>query len=179
MTDPEIVRRILSGDRRTVYWFYHAFEPKLRRFLHAKISNRSDAEEVFQDTLFAFLDALRDYTGRATIKTFLFKICTHKVVDYYRRKKIKLLVFSQIPQLEALVSPFLTPEETFDAIQVREKIKHALSRILPHYRELLIDKYMDDLSLAAIAQKCMVSVKSVEGRLSRARKAFVEAFVAT
>ena len=41
-----------------------------------KVNNQFDAEEILQDTLFAFLEALRDFHGTSSLKTFLFAIST-------------------------------------------------------------------------------------------------------
>lgn len=177
MHDRKLVDHILSGDKAAVSGFYRAYQPALARYVHSKVANSADAEELTCDVLFGFLEALRDYTGGASMKTFLYAIARHKIVDYYRRRKIKQVVFSQVPQLESLVSPLLTPEEHLDLVHMKDKIHSTLRRIIPRYRQLLIYKYFEDMSVSAIASKCQASAKSVESRLSRARKAFVEAFI--
>ena len=175
--DVNIIPKILARDRRALLAFYRRFAPKLSRFIAGKVANPSDAEEILQDTLFAFLEAIRDFQGQCTVQTFLFSICQHKVVDYYRRKKLKHAVFSQMPQLEAIISPLLGPEDQLDAVLVSEKIHAVLTRLLPRYRQLLLLKYLDGLSVAQIAKHLAMTLKSVESQLFRARKAFVERFV--
>jgi len=175
--DQELIPQILARDRHALSVFYRRYTPQLRAYIFGKVSQAEDAEEVLQDTLFAFLEAIRDFEGHASLKTFLFAICNHKIIDFYRRKKISHLVFSRTPNLEALVSPILNPEEEFDTRLLKEKIHRVLSYLLPNYRRLLILKYMDDLSVTEIAQQLAVSVKSAESQLFRARKAFVERFL--
>jgi RNA polymerase sigma-70 factor (ECF subfamily) len=125
------------------------------------------------------LEAIRDFQGASSIKTFLFSICQHKIIDYYRRKKIKQVVFSQTPNLEVLVSPILNPEEELDTVLLKEKIHIVFSKILPQYKKLLMLKYVDNLTVAQIASKFALSVKGAESQLFRARKAFVESFLST
>lgn len=177
MDDATIVQNILSGDRRTLYSFYHAYTPKLVRFIRTKINNPKDAEEVLQDTLFAFLEAIRDFSGKAKIQTFLFSICSHKIVDFYRRKKIKHVIFSRAPQLETLISPLLNPEEQLDTVLLKEKIHCVLRRILPRYRDILLMKYIDNLTVSEMARKLTITFKSAESQLFRARKAFIQLFL--
>lgn len=177
MEDNELVARILSRDRAALAEFYRTHAPRLRRFIATKIANHHDAEEVLQDTLFAFLEGIRDFSGRASIRTYLFSISRNKVIDFYRRKKIRHVVFSRIPQLEALVSPLLTPEDELDAVLAKEKIHGVLRSLIPLHREILILKYLDDLSVEQIAHRLTISFKSAESRLFRARKAFVQAFL--
>lgn len=178
MNDQELVRQILARDKKALYWFYQTYTPKLQQFIRVRVSQTEDAEEILQDTLFGFLESLRDYHGKASIKTFLFSICHHKIVDYYRRKKLKHIVFSQMPQLEMLISPLLNPEEEYDAAALREKINRALSLLLPRYREILLCKYQENMSVEHIARRLAITFKSAESQLFRARKAFVAVYVA-
>lgn len=175
--DANIIPKILARDRRALLIFYRRYAPKLSRFIAGKIANPADAEEVLQDTLYAFLEAIRDFQGKSNIQTFLFSICQHKVIDYYRRKKLKHAVFSQMPQLEAIISPLVSPEEQLDAVLVREKIHAVLGRLLPRHRQILMLKYLDGLSVEEIAKHLAMTFKSVESQLFRARKAFVEYFI--
>ncbi len=177
MSDRDLIAKILGRDRRALHVFYQTYTPKLRRFIGRKVGSPQDAEEVLQDTLFAFLESLRDFHGDAKLQTYLFSICHHKVVDYYRRKRLKHLVFSQLPQLEALVSPLLSPEDTLDHTLLREKISRVLSKLLPMHKEVLVLKYLDDTSVGDIAKKLAITFKSAESRLFRARRAFVELFL--
>jgi RNA polymerase sigma factor (sigma-70 family) len=177
MTDQELIPKILARDRHALSAFYHRYTPRLRAYIRSKVTPVEDAEEILQDTLFGFLEAIRDFEGHASVRTFLFSICNHKIIDFYRRKKIGHLVFSRTPNLEALVSPILNPEDELDMNLMKEKIHRVLSYLLPNYRRLLTLKYIDDLSVSEIARQLAVSVKSAESQLFRARKAFVERFL--
>lgn len=176
-SDQLLIDSILARDRRALGAFYHKYAPKLTRLIASKVENHADVEEILQDTLYAFLEAIRDFHGEARLQTFLFSICHHKIVDYYRRKKLRQFLFSEMPRLEALVSPILEPEAQLDASTLREKIRAVMSRILPQYRSILELKYMEDLSVTDIAKKLAVTVKSAESQLFRARKAFIELFI--
>jgi len=172
-----MITKILSRDRKTLSLFYRRYAPKLSRYIALKVANPGDAEEVLQDTLYAFLEAIRDFQGQCTVQTFLFSICQHKVIDYYRKKKLKHAVFSQMPQLEAMISQLYSPEEELDATLVKEKIHAVLGRLLPRHRQILMLKYLDGLSVAQIAKHLAMTFKSVESQLFRARKAFVQHFI--
>lgn len=177
MTDNDLIDKLRVKDKKAARYFYRTYVPKLSRYVESKVSNFQDAEEITQDALFAFLESIRDFEGKSSVKTFLFAIASHKIIDYYRRKKIKQVLFSQMPQLEGLVSHLLNPEEELDMSLVKQKIHGVLGRLLPHYRQALMYKYMDNMSVALIAEKLSISLKGAESILFRARKAFVEAFV--
>jgi len=178
MEDADLVSRILRRENRALHVFYQTYTPKLLSFIRGKVENPHDAEEIFQDTLLAFLEALRDFHGNCKISTFLFSIGKYKIIDYYRRKKLRHLVFSQAPYLEDLVSPLLNPEEEFDAKVLKDKLKKVFSLILPTYKMVLQLKYIEDVSVSGIAGRFQWTLKKTESLLFRARKAFVKEFVA-
>jgi RNA polymerase sigma-70 factor (ECF subfamily) len=175
--ETSLIAGILSHDKRALFQFYQSHAPKLSRYIERKVHNPKDAEEILQDTLFHFLESLRDFEGRSHIQTYLYAICNHKIIDFYRRKKIRHTVFSQIPQLEALITELTTPEDELDTVLLKEKIMRALEKLMPQYRTLLQSKYIDGLRIEEIAKNFAVTAKSVESRLFRARKAFVKAFI--
>ncbi|MEK7065645.1 MAG: RNA polymerase sigma factor [Patescibacteria group bacterium] len=177
MEDSELLAHILARDRKSLAIFYRTYAPKLRRFIRAKVNDARDGEEILQDTLFGFLEAIRDFQGRSNLQTFLFSIASHKVIDFYRRKKIKHIVFSKVPQLEALVSTLMSPEDELDGVLLKEKVTSVLSRLLPNYKRVLVLKYFDHMSVEEIAQQLSITFKSAESQLFRARKAFVEIFL--
>lgn len=174
--ESELLARILNRDRKALQQFYKIYAPKLATYIRTKIENTQDADEILSDVLYAFLDALRDFTGKSNLKTFLYAIAHHKIVDYYRRKKIKHYVFSRLPQLESFVSPLLLPEDAYESGLMAEKVHRTLGSLLPQYRNALLFKYADNLSVSDIAKKLSVTLKSAESVLFRARKAFVKEF---
>ena len=177
MGDSELIAKILSRDRHALSVFYRTYAPKLKRYIQAKVNDARDGEEILQDSLFGFLEAIRDFQGKSNLQTFLFSIASHKVIDFYRRKKIKHIVFSKVPQLEALVSTLMSPEDELDAVLLKEKVASVLSRLMPNYKRVLVLKYFDHMSVEEIAQSLSITFKSAESKLFRARKAFVELFL--
>jgi RNA polymerase sigma-70 factor (ECF subfamily) len=126
VSDQTLIEKIVNRDRKALATFYRTYAPKLRRFIATKINDSRDGEEILQDTLFGFLEAIRDFQGKSNLQTFLYSIASHKVIDFYRRKKIKHVVFSRMPQLEALISPLLGPEAELDATLLKEKVREVL-----------------------------------------------------
>ncbi len=177
LQDSELISQILAKDRKALSVFYRRYTPKLLAYIRGKINNPADGEEILQDTLYAFLEAIRDFHGSSSLSTFLYSICNHKIIDFYRRRKLRQLVFSQMPNLEVLVSTLPNPEEELDTSLLKAKIKTVLRKLVPHYRRILVSKYIENHSVSDIAGKFALSLKGAESQLFRARKAFVELFI--
>lgn len=176
MTDKELVSQILKGNEKALRYFYKTYQPRLLNIIKGKIANESDAEEILSDVLLASIEAMRDFSFRSSLYTFIVSIANHKVIDFYRRKKIKHVVFSRLPNIEPLISTFFGPEETFDDAILKQKIMQTFQSLSPKYRQILKLKYIYGFSVSEIAKKLSLSFKSVESQLFRARKAFVFAY---
>ncbi|MBI2611610.1 RNA polymerase sigma factor [Candidatus Gottesmanbacteria bacterium] len=176
MKDKALVEGILKGDETSLRQFYTLYKPRLTSYIKRKISNPEDAEEVLQDTFIATLDALRDFTYQSSLYTYICSIANHKTIDFYRKKKLKNIVFSQAPEIESLVATLTGPEEKLDEELLKTKIHDTFQKISPRYRKILTLKYIHGYSVVEIAQKLSISFKSAESQLFRARRAFILAY---
>lgn len=56
----------------------------LFRYAYLRLGDRSEAEDLVQDTLLAALAACHRFTGRSSERTWLIGILKHKLADYWR-----------------------------------------------------------------------------------------------
>lgn len=54
-------------------------------YARARVGARDLAEDLVQETLLAALQARAQFAGRSSVRTWLFSILRHKIVDLYRR----------------------------------------------------------------------------------------------
>lgn len=177
MDERGLIERILKKDKAAVRRFYVDFSPKLLRFINSKVENRADTEEICQDVLYAFLEGARDFSGRSSLLTYLCAIARYKIIDFYRRRKLKKILFSQLPQeIEVLASNLTDPQKLLDNAFLAQKIRSILVKVSPLYRQMIKLKYIEGRSVAEIARILKISFKSAESVLFRARKAFVKLY---
>lgn len=172
----ELVSDLLQGSEEALREFYKTYSPRLSAFIRIKVSSSEDAEEILQDTLLSALDSLALFSERASFFSWLCSIARHEIADYYRKQKIKSIVFSRLPFIEGFVSRALEPDAAMMRREYERRVKQTLELILPHYREILELKYMDGLSVREIAGKLGMSFKACESALTRARRAFEVAY---
>ena len=131
-----------------------------------------DVEEIVQDTLISAMDSLPTFKGKSSEFTWLCAIARHEIGDFYRRKKIKQIVFSKLPWLKELVDEALGPELAYQELETKTRILRTFKNISEGYTRILRLKYIEGLSMKQIADKLNLTVKAVESRLTRARLAF-------
>lgn len=176
MKEASLIESVIAGDKKALREFYRFFKPKLERFFKGRINNPSDAEEITSDTLLSAIDSLPLFSGKSKLSTWVMAIAKHELIDYYRRKKIKEIVFSRFPFLKSVVDRALGPELALEEREAKEKILMTFEKISEGYGQILRLKYMDGLSMAEIAKRLKMTVKAVESKLFRARTAFQKEF---
>src|SRR3989338_7270445 len=140
--EKEIVRRILQGNERALNYFYRHYYHSLYTYISRKINQKEDIEEILQDCFLATLEALRDFAFKSSIFKFICSIANHKIIDFYRRKKIKKIVFSKFVEIEPLLATFFGPEDVLDEQILKQKIIATFQKISPSYQVILKLKYI-------------------------------------
>jgi RNA polymerase sigma-70 factor (ECF subfamily) len=157
---------------------YRKYKTRLRRFIAQRIESEQDIEEILQETLISATQSFSLFSSKSSLFTWLCGIAKHEIADFYRKKKIKNLLFSHFPWLENLASQALGPEQILLRKEFEERIRETMAELSEGYREILRLKYYEGLTVVQIAKKLNETVKAVESRLFRARKAFAKTFLA-
>ncbi len=154
------------------------YRRRLRNFIAQRIELPEDIEDILQETMIAAFESFHRFSGQSSLFTWLCAIAKHEISDFYRKKKLKTILFSRFPWLENLVSQALGPEQILLRKEFGEEIRGTISSLSEGYQEILRLKYYRGLTVIEIAERLNETIKAVESRLFRARKAFAKAFLA-
>jgi len=172
--DKEMIKGVLEGDKVWIRKFEQKFRHKLLNFVLQKIGKYEDAEEIVQDTLVSAIYCLPSFLGKSSLWTWICGIAKHEIADFYRKRKIKEVLFSHFPGLERLASKALSPELALEEKEIKEKIVGCFLSLTEGYRDVLRLKYIEGHSVRQIGQQLKKTSKAIEMRLRRARVAFVQ-----
>lgn len=167
-----LIDKIIQGDSDAVVKFYRLHSPKLLQYLKKRLPAKEDAEEVLNDVFLAAIDELPFFQHKSSISTWVFKIAHNKVVDFYRKKKIKSILLSQAPFLEIFANEIAQPEFQFEKDKIRDRIEKAYYSIAENYRQILHLHYEEKIPVKDLALIFNLSFKATESLLFRARKSF-------
>lgn len=67
------------------------FEGRLFAFINSRINDRTQAEDLVQETFLGFWNSLPNYDSRTPLESFLFAIASHKIVDHLRKQGRSIL----------------------------------------------------------------------------------------
>lgn len=146
--DPRALERVLSRSRQD-----------LRRYAeyHCPIN---DVEDAVQESLFTVSRKLMDLRQLECFASWLFRIVKREC-NRYKRLKRSLL---QVPITEDIEGPYY-PESKGLARDVAK----ALESLPAHYREIILLRDLDGLSLDELCGKLGLSLQAAKARLHRAR----------
>lgn len=78
------------------------------KFAHLQLRDATLAEDVVQEALAAALSSAREFTGRSALKTWIFAILRHKIVDQIRLQSRTTNISSLSQEEESLDQTFET-----------------------------------------------------------------------
>ncbi len=168
------IERILQGDESAVEEFYKQFSPGILRYLKQKLPKEEDAQEILNDVFLDAIEELPTVNNKANVKAWLYQIAHHKMVNFYRKKKIKSLLFSQFPYLQIVAEEFDQPQFQLEKEEVKIRLQMALEKLSQKYQQILRMHYIQELPVKIIAIQLNVSFKTAESRLYRARQQFIK-----
>ena len=144
------------------------YGPMVFRMVQRIVSQREDAEEVYQDV---FVKAIRGIGGynpqQASLATWLNRIAYHESLNFVRGKKPTLLYIEEGNLgTDAMEAPDDVPqnEETI------RQLEQALAKLPPNEQAIVSMFYYDNMSLADIAFVTDSNPSTVGSQLSRIRK---------
>jgi RNA polymerase sigma-70 factor (ECF subfamily) len=181
--DATLVRRMLRGEDAAFDAFFEDHFPRLYRFALSRTGRPADAEEVVQATMMKAVRKLHTWKGHATLFTWLCTICRNEIADWRARTSRAEVVplAEDTPELRDRLASIASraierPDDQAERRQVARLVQVALDTLPSHYASVLEWKYLHDLGVDEIAARLGTGPKAAESTLTRARRAFREAF---
>jgi RNA polymerase sigma-70 factor (ECF subfamily) len=173
MTDGDLVRRALIGDRAAGEELAHRWSARVLAFCHARVGNRHTAEDLAQETLLRGLRGLHTLESPEKFGSWLRGIAAHICLDWRKSKQARQVSFTSFaPQRrpDDLVASSTGPTQcdVDDADELRWLMQEVESLSLEH-REVLLLYYYQDVTYRDLADWLGVSAATINARLTQAR----------
>jgi RNA polymerase sigma-70 factor (ECF subfamily) len=155
------------------------YQDAIVSYCRCHLLDQEVAREVAQEVFLAAFESIPGFRGHSSIKTWLYGIAFKKCLEVERnRKRREALVRDHQETIGARVhcDPPSQPEEILSHEMRRRRVWHALRRLRVYERELLVLRYLEDLTYDEIAGILNVSRRTVERHLPRAEAKFFKAY---
>jgi RNA polymerase sigma-70 factor (ECF subfamily) len=144
------------------------YQYRLVRYLIYLLGRRDGVDDLVQETWLRVLERGSSYDGQSRFEPWLFRIARNIAVDAMRQRRIFSLDSNDDGGVRPAPasdepSPFALASRTDDA----DRLARSLETLEPVYREALILRFQEDLSLQEISAIVGAPVSTVASRIYR------------
>jgi RNA polymerase sigma-70 factor (ECF subfamily) len=183
----ELVKRAQAGDQFAYEELVRIHQPRLLAVIGGIMRRGEDVEDVAQQALLKAYLSLKRFDLRSAFGTWLYKIAVNECWDYFRKKKVRPLVYEanlsdeQIRQMEGLPEDRegVLSQRSVNAARRAEQ-RDLLDRLLVELdeqdRAMLVMKEVAGFTVEEIGHVLDLNVNTVKVRLFRARGRLTEVY---
>lgn len=150
------------------------YQHRLLRYLLFLTSSRELAEDLFQEVWIRVMMRGAQFNGKSRFDTWLFTIARNLVIDFRRKRTLSSLdeLFEGAGDDDRPMAIEITDEQPspFDRLasgEDRVRVAEALLSVDALYREVLVLRFHEELSLQEIAAVTRAPLSTVKSRLYR------------
>ena len=176
-TETQLIRRVCGGEPEAFEELVRPYERMVYLTAISILRNQADAEEVAQDAVLKAFSKLSSFRGECKFSTWLVQI-TYNEARMRLRKDRRNLYESlnekqEEPEGDYWPRDFADwrpiPSELLEENETRQALQNAISSLSPTYREVVILRDVQNLSIKDAATILGVTEGTVKIRLHRAR----------
>jgi len=175
--ESELIKSVCGGDREAFYELIRPYERMIYATAISVVKNPADAEEVAQEAVLKALSNLGSFRAESKFSTWLIQI-TYNEAKMKLRKARPHLYESIDEQQQTEEGDYWPkdfadwrpiPSELLEQDEIRQAVQSAINLLSSHYREVLVLRDVEHLSIKETMIILGVSEATVKTRLHRAR----------
>jgi RNA polymerase sigma factor (sigma-70 family) len=169
--DNELVARFQAGDGTAFDRLVLGHQGRVVRLAYRLLGRPHEVDDVVQEVFLSVLENVKRFRGECRFSTWLTRIVVNKCRSHQRwrlrRLRLWLAACRRLGRLRlsSEEGPFSDPSSP-----ANDAVCHAVNLLPAKYREAVVLRYFEDLSIAEIGQALGISAGAVDVRLTRARQ---------
>ena len=170
MTDEQLARLALR-QRDAFGELYLRYSDRIFRYAAGRTGSRAVADDVLNDTMVGALEGLHRYDAdKGSFASWLFTIASRRVADHERRR---VQFWRFIHRRHSIA----VNDDLLDALiraENQEHVRLAVQRLPPRQREIVLLRYVAELSFRDVGRVLGVSEGAARMRVNRALRRLAE-----
>ncbi len=171
----KIIKSAVAGEASAFGKLYDQYQPQIYRFILFKVGHREEAEDLTHEVFVSAWQNISKYRDFGfPFSGWLYRIARNRVIDHYRTKKTPASIDDIDPEYFAV--PTATPTTLEEKLEI-ERVRKALTHLKPEYQDVLIMRFIEELSLketAAALGKTEGAVKLMQYRAMKSLQELVQ-----
>ena len=167
------VAQLRRGDLDALSSLVSRYQNRLYRFLLRLVRDRSEAEDLFQQTWVHVAEKIRRFDPNRNFDAWLFTVARNLAIDHLRRVRPASLDQpvsedeSQGTAVDRLVAKDPAPLERMLENERASRLGTALDELPIAYREVMTLRFEEEMKIEEIAQVLSIPLSTVKSRLRR------------
>lgn len=166
----ELVQKSQKGDADAFGQIYDTFITPIYRYVYYKVKNE-DVEDIVETLFLKAWENINKYTKRknTTFRSWIFRIAHNLVVDHYRLTREHASLDPRLSDTKRESNPITVTTQSLN----NQHLKKALSKIKKNYQQIILLKYINELSneeISKILKKSEGSVRILQFRALKSLK---------
>jgi len=174
--DKDLVERTLSGEKEAFELLIRKYKNPMFNYIGRMVGERELALELTQEVFLKSYSSLHSYQAKYKFNTWLFKIASNLIIDYWRKKKIPTLSLDQQDTWRYQKVSFQISDrepsigKKYELSELKGRIEKTLEKIPASLREVFVWKHVNELSYEEIAEIKGLPVGTVKNRVFQAKE---------
>jgi RNA polymerase sigma-70 factor, ECF subfamily len=152
----------MYGNNKEFNTVYDEFYSLLNRFIVYKVKDKHLAKDILQEVFLRLYNNQDKIIKKEKIKSWLYKVATNTIIDYYRKQNNNEIISDNIEYFEDI------KDDSF-YIEFSNCVSHFITTLSPTYTEVLKLHEYQELSVKEISQKLNIPISTVKSNIKRGR----------
>ncbi len=170
-----LIQQAREGDHKALTTLVNEYSPRIYNLGLRMMRNEKDAEDILQETFLIMVKKLKNFEGRSSIYTWLYRVATNLALEKLKDKHTTRVTaslddprFDGLENFEPVELPDFTEDKLSDA-QFRKYLETALENLNEKLKAVFILRDVEGHSVAETAKILNLTESNVKVRLMRAR----------
>jgi RNA polymerase sigma-70 factor (ECF subfamily) len=156
----------MRADPAALGVLYDQYVDRIYAYIYHRVGQADLAEDLTGQVFMRMLEAVRKGQGwQTSFSGWLYRIAHNLVIDHYRRKSRATLV--DIDDATPVQAKSGNPVETYELQFEQQRLREALRKLTEEQSQVISLRFLEDLSIAEVAdimQKTEGAVKALQYR---------------
>jgi RNA polymerase sigma-70 factor, ECF subfamily len=166
--DSALIKLTLAGQTECFMILTNRHLPSVRRRLASMVPNTADVDDLLQEVLLKVWRHLSTFRSQSSFRTWMTRVAINEALQSYRREQRRPICRAPA-NFDTFASPNESALQSLTRAEGAQVVRKAVVELPTRYRQVLILREFDQLSVREIAQSLQSSIPAVKTRLFRGR----------